>query len=93
MSSPALRDNLRLAAPLTAITAAVTGVIASLAALFVGPVLWPSQGGGVLDRPALGVILISLVLLLRWRWGVIPLIGGAALLGLLRWLVMGSGWA
>ena len=89
----ASRDNLRLAAPLTAITAAVTGVIASLAALFVGPVLWPSQGGGVLDRPALGVVLVALVLLLRWRWGVIPLIGGAALLGLLRWLVMGSGWA
>ncbi|MFN9629861.1 MAG: chromate efflux transporter [Cyanobacteriota bacterium] len=89
----ASRDNLRLGAPLTAITAAVTGVIASLAALFVGPVLWPSQGGGGLDWPALGLLLVSLILLLRWRWQVIPLIGGAALLGLLRGVVTGMAGA
>ena len=85
----ASRDNLRLSAPLTAITAAVTGVIASLAVFFVGPVLWPATGGGALDWQALGILVLSLVLLLRLKWGVIPLIGAAAVLGLLRLLVLG----
>jgi chromate transporter len=85
----ASRGNLRLGAPLTAITAAVTGVIASLAVLFAGPVLWPAAGGGTLDRPALALLVVSLVLLLRFRWGVIPLIGAAALAGLLRLLAPG----
>jgi chromate transporter len=35
----ASRDDLRLGAPLTAITAAVVGVIVSLAVFFAGPVL------------------------------------------------------
>ncbi len=85
----ASRDNLRLSAPLTAITAAVTGVIASLALFFVGPVLWPANGGGSLDPQALGLLVVSLVLLLRLKWGVIPLIGAAALTGLLRRLALG----
>jgi chromate transporter len=84
----ASRDNRRLSAPLTAITAAVTGVIASLAVFFVRPVLWPAQAEGALDWPALAIFVVSLVLLLRLKWGVIPLIGAAALTGLLRLLVL-----
>lgn len=80
----ASRDNFRLVAPLTAITAAVTGVIASLGTLFAGPVLWPAQGGGSLDGAALALLLVALTLLLRFGWGVIPLIGASALVGLLR---------
>jgi chromate transporter len=87
----ASRDNLRLGAPLTAITAAVTGVIASLAVLFAGPVLWPGGSGAAMDGASLAVLAISLVLLLRFRWGVISLIGAAALVGLLRrWLLSGT---
>ena len=74
------RDNLHLGAPLTAITAAVVGVIASLAVFFARPVLWPA---GQLDAPALGLALVALILLLRSRWGVLPLIGAAAMVGLL----------
>ncbi len=85
----ASRDNLRLGAPLTAITAAVTGVIASLALFFIGPVLWPAHGGGALDSQALGLFAGSLMLLLRLNWGVIPLIAAAALAGLLRHLAFG----
>ncbi len=85
----ASRGNLRLGAPLTAITAAVTGVIASLAVFFAGPVLWPVVPGGTLDGAALALFLTSLVLLLRFCWGVIPLIGAAALVGLARRLVPG----
>ncbi len=85
----ASRGSLRLGAPLTAITAAVTGVIASLAVFFAGPVLWPAVRGGSVDGAALALFLTSLVLLLRLRWGVIPLIGAAALVGLARQLVLG----
>jgi len=84
----ASRDNLGLRAPLTAITAAVTGVIASLAVLFAGPVLWPEALGGAFDGAALGILGVSLWLLLRVGWGVIPLIGAAALVGLLRRLLL-----
>jgi len=86
----ASRDNLRLGAPLTAITAAVSGVIASLAVFFAGPVLWPAQAGGGLDGAALAILLVSLVLLLRLGWGVIPLIGASALAGLARLAVVGG---
>lgn len=81
----ATRNDLRLGALLTAITAAVVGVIASLAVFFAGPVLWPA---GQLDAPALVLVLVALLLLLRFRWGVLPLIGSAALVGLLRLAVV-----
>jgi chromate transporter len=80
------RDDLRIGAPLAAITAALVGVIASLAAFFAGPVLF---GGGKLQPLALVVVLAALVALLRWRWGVLPLIGTAVLLGVVRQLL---GW-
>ncbi len=38
----ASRGDLRFGAPLSAITAVVVGVIASLAVFFAGPVLWPA---------------------------------------------------
>ncbi|MCX5948951.1 MAG: chromate efflux transporter, partial [Cyanobacteria bacterium] len=49
----ASREDLRLGPPLTAITAAVVGVIASLAVLFAGPALWP---GGSFDPAALAIL-------------------------------------
>ncbi|MEI6030828.1 MAG: chromate efflux transporter [Synechococcaceae cyanobacterium ELA739] len=80
----ASREDLRLGPPLTAITAAVVGVIASLAVLFARPALLP---GGRLDPAALVILLVSLLLLLRWQWGVMRLIGAAALVGLGKALV------
>ena len=80
----ASREDLRLGPPLTAITAAVVGVIASLVVLFARPALWP---GGRLDPAALVILLVSLLLLLRWQWGVMRLIGAAALVGLGKVLV------
>jgi chromate transporter len=78
----ATRDNLRLGAPLRAITAAVVGVIGSLVLFFAAPVLWPA---GPFDWAPAGLVLLALVLLLRWRWSVLQLIGGAALVGLGRY--------
>ncbi len=77
----ATREDLRFGAPLTAITAAVVGVIASLAVVFARPVLWPL---GSFDGWALVVLLAALALLLGARWNVLQLIGAAALAGLCR---------
>jgi chromate transporter len=74
----ASRDDLRLGAPLTAITAAVVGVIASLAVFFAGPVLWPA---GSFSPWALLVVATALVVQLRFRWSVLQVIGLAALVG------------
>jgi hypothetical protein len=59
-------------------------VIASLAVLFAGPALWP---GGVVDPAAFAILGVSLLRLLRWHWGVLRLIGAAALVGLAKLLV------
>jgi chromate transporter len=74
----ASRDDLRLGAPLTAITAAVVGVIASLAVVFARPVLWPA---GQVQPGALVVLLLALWVQLRWRWNVMQVIGAAAACG------------
>ncbi len=76
----ASRNDLRLGAPLTAITAAVVGVIGSLAVFFARPVLWP--GGSFNPWAGLGLGL-ALVVQLRWRWSVLQVIGAAAASGAL----------
>ncbi len=78
----ASREDLRVGPPLTAITAAVVGVIVSLAVYLAGPVLWPAAG---IDTGAVMILLGSLLLLAR-GWGVLRLIAVAGLVGLGRWL-------
>jgi chromate transporter len=78
------RGEARLAGPMQAIGAAVVGMVASLALLFAGPVLWPGSPGTGLDLAALALLGFALMLLFWRRWGVLPLIGGAALVGLAR---------
>ena len=78
------RGEARLAGPMQAIGAAVVGMVASLALLFAGPVLWPAGFSAGADLGAAGLLLVSLLLLFARGWGVLPLIGGAALLGLAR---------
>jgi len=82
----ATRGNLRLGAPLTAITAAVVGVIASLAALFAAPVLWP---GGTLAWDGALVMALALLAQLRLRWSVLQVIGAATICGVVR---AAAGW-
>jgi chromate transporter len=77
----ASRDDLRLGAPLTAITAAVVGVIVSLALFFAQPVLLPA---GQLDGLALLLAVLAFLALSRWHWGVIRLIGVAAAVGMAK---------
>ncbi|KEF42452.1 MAG: chromate transporter [Cyanobium sp. CACIAM 14] len=80
----ASRDDMRLGGPLTAITAAVVGVIVNLAAFFAGHVLWPAGTGGSFDGLALGLLVAASWALLRWRWTVLQVIGAAALVGFAR---------
>jgi chromate transporter len=74
--------NLKLTAPLTAITAAVVGVIVNLAVFFAWHVLWPKGAGGGFDAASAAIGLIAAVALFRFKAGVIPVVLGAALLGL-----------
>ncbi len=78
------RGRLGFTAPLAAITAAVVGVIASLGLFFVGQVA--RDPAGQVDVPALLLMGAAAALLLRWRWGVIPVIALCAVAGaLLSW--------
>jgi chromate transporter len=76
-------ENLRLTAPLAAITAAVVGVIASLAVFFARHVFWPQGWEGAMDWAACAIAAGALLALIRFRIGVIPVIGACAALGLL----------
>ena len=86
--------KLQFTAPLTAITAAVVGVIASLALFFIVHIADIKRAGGLFDLKFDGVALalmgLAVVALMRYKVGVMPLIGASALAGLcVKWL----GWA
>ncbi len=74
--------QLGFTAPLTAITAAVVGVIASLGLFFLVHIAWPVPGGPV-DVAALLIAALAALALLRFKLGVIPVIAACALLGVL----------
>jgi chromate transporter len=74
--------NLKFSAPLTGITAAVVGVILNLALFFAWHVLWPRGADGPFDWASAAIGLAALVALLRFRAGVMPVIGACAAAGL-----------
>jgi chromate transporter len=74
--------DLRFTAPLTAITAAVVGVIVNLALFFAGHVFWPQGASGGTEWAAILIAAAAALALWRFRLGVIPVIAGCALLGL-----------
>ena len=75
-----LRGHARLSAALTAITAAVVGVVLNLAIWFGGHLIFPA-GGGV-DWFVVAVALAAFVAMQRFRAGIIPVLLAAAALGL-----------
>jgi chromate transporter len=77
------RGNLRVAAPLAGIAAAVVGVIAALALFFSRHVLWPDGMAGRFDLTAALLGAAAAVALLRFQVGVIPLILACGTAGLL----------
>ncbi len=78
----ATHNDLNLTAPLTAITAAVVGVILNLALFFGYHVLWPTGFGGRLDPASALIALAAGVALFRFKRNVIQVIAGCALAGL-----------
>ena len=74
--------DLKFTAPLTAITAAVVGVIANLAVFFGYPVLWPTGFSGGLEFVAAVIALGAAVALFRFKANVIHVIAVCAGLGL-----------
>jgi chromate transporter len=74
--------NLKFTAPLTAITAAVVGVILNLALFFAYHVLWPRGFDGHFDVMAAAIALAAGIGLFRFKIGVVPLLGASAIAGL-----------
>ena len=76
----ALRGNQTLHAALSAITAAVVGVMVNLAAWFALHVLRPALG--VTDWFALALGAVALAGMVRWKWDAIPVVLGGGVAGL-----------
>jgi chromate transporter len=76
-----LRGNVKLATALSAITAAIVGVVLNLAVWFAMHVFFPQPG--VIDWFAITLCAIALFGLLRWKWGIIPVVLGSGLVGLI----------
>jgi chromate transporter len=81
-------QNLRFTAPLTAITAAVVGVILNLALFFAAHVWWPQGLAGPFDIASALLTLAAMAALFRFKRGVMEVIGASALLGLLYSLAL-----
>jgi chromate transporter len=76
-----LRGNMKVSAALSAITAAVVGVVMNLAVWFALNALFP--GHRTIDWFALTISIIAFVGMLRLKWDIIPVALGSGLLGLI----------
>ena len=74
--------KLKFTAPLTAITAAVVGVILNLALFFAYHVWWPQGFSGRFDAVSAVITLAAGIALFRYKVGVMPLLAACALAGL-----------
>ena len=87
-----LRGNIRLTSALSAITAAVVGVILNLAVFFGLHVLFPPQGKILLshlDWTALAITLVAFSGMVRWKWDIFVVVLGGAGIGLIYKLMLG----
>jgi chromate transporter len=75
--------DLKFTAPLTAITAAVVGVILNLALFFGYHVLWPKGYAGTFDWVSALIALAAAIALFRYKRNVIEVIAACAVLGLI----------
>jgi len=80
--------KLKFTAPLTAITAAVVGVIVNLAVFFAYHVLWPKGLTGPFELPSAVIGILAAIALFRFKAGVIPVVLGSALVGMAWQLLM-----
>ena len=84
-----LRGNERLTCALSAVTAAVVGVVLNLAVWFAWHAIFPhaAQAGTTVSwKPDWFVIVVAIAAFMgmqKWKWDVVPVVIGAAVLGLL----------
>jgi chromate transporter len=83
----ATHGKLGFTAPLSAITAAVVGVIVNLALFFAGHVFWPQGLSGGFDWAAASIAVGAGVALFRFKIGVLMLLGASAAAGLALTLI------
>lgn len=76
-------EHRRLSAAMTAVTAAVVGVILNLGVHFALHALWPTGAGGGVDWFIAVLSIIAFVALHRFKVGLLPVLGGCALAGFL----------
>jgi len=74
--------NLKFTAPLTAITAAVVGVIVNLAIFFAYHVFLPDGLGHAVDATSIALALAATMAIFRFKVGVIPVILTSGILGM-----------
>lgn len=74
-----VRKNARLGAALSTITAAVVGVVLNLSVIFAYHVLLPEGKG--FDWYALAASVVAFIGMIRFKWGMIPVITASALAG------------
>ncbi len=79
--------KLQFTAPLTAITAAVVGVILNLALFFAYHVWWPQGFGGRFDGVSALITVAAAIALFRFKVGIMGLLGTCALIGLITTFV------
>ncbi|MDO9213678.1 MAG: chromate efflux transporter [Methylococcales bacterium] len=80
--------NLKFTAPLSAITAAVVGVIVNLAVFFAGHILFPQGVTGAFDAVAALITVLASLALFRYKVGIIPVIAGCGAAGWLSSLLL-----
>ncbi len=78
----ATHGKLGFTAPLSAITAAVVGVILNLALFFAYHVLWPAGFAGRFDAISAVIVVAATIALFRFKVGVMTLIAACAVIGL-----------
>ena len=82
------QNDLKFTAPLTAITAAVVGVIFNLALFFGYHTVWPQGFGAPLDITSALIALAAAIALLKYKLNVMQVIAVCGLLGVLikQWI-------
>ena len=76
-----LRGNEALTTALSAVTAAVVGVVLNLAVWFGLHVIFPDKG--MVDLFAIVVCTVTFFGMIRWKWEILPVVLGAGFAGLI----------
>jgi chromate transporter len=79
----ATRKDLRFTAPLTAITAAVVGVILNLAVFLADHIFWPKGFPEDVQWHSAAIAIVAGLALWRFKVGVIPVVLGSSVVGIL----------